>query len=246
MPSVMIVDDEPAARRGLVRMLSAHADVRIFGEAEDLISARQMLETGGAPDAVFLDVGMPQGNGFELISALAPGTHIIFVTAHSEHAARAFDVAALDYLLKPVREERLAKTLERIRRAQLPDEASSSVVRPGREQLLVKHRGSTIILDVNQIAALRADGDFTWILIENEPPILGGQTLSKYADMLEQSNFVRVSRSLIVNLDHVRSLKTSSRDEGQLHLRGIEEPVMLRRVAAVRMRTLIKERNTSE
>lgn len=263
MPGVILIDDEPAARRGFARMLQAHADVRLLGEAASVSAARVLLDSlPEPPDAVFLDIEMPRGNGFELIQSLSSRTRIIFVTAHTGHAPLAFEVDALDYLLKPVRPNRLAQSLERLRRSLAPahppasvdappatpfrpatspaDPASASSVPLGlRDHLCLNCGGRTLIVPVADIIALRADGDFTRFWIEGQPSVLMGQNLGKYMDTLPPDTFVRVSRSLSINLRRVVSLESLSRDNSLLKLRGMKEPVPLRRLAAARLRTLL-------
>lgn len=250
MPSVIIVDDEEAARKGLARLLKAHPDIHILGEAEDVASAARLAREV-SPQAVFLDIEMPPGNGFELIQALDPATCVIFVTAHAEHAPLAFEVAALDYLLKPVRPQRLAQSLDRLRRASsIPDSGpgSSSIIpaetppRLGvRDYLCLSTSGRTMIVPVERIVALRADGDFTRFHVEGSPSLLLSYNLGKYEAMLPEPPFVRVGRSLVINLKRVESITSTSRDEALVKLAGSEEPFELRRLAAARLRALIQE-----
>lgn len=243
MPGVILVDDEPAARRGLARLLQTHPDVRVLGQAESVPAARELLAGMPPPDAVFLDIEMPQGSGFELIQSLDPATRVIFVTAYAEHAPLAFEVAALDYLLKPVRAQRLAQALDRLRRVcqasgqtlPLPPAPQLGL----RDHLCLNTGGRTLIVPVDQIVALRADGDYTWFLLDGQPAVLMGYSLGRYESMLPQPTFVRVSRSLVVNLTRVESLTSTSRDENLLKLSGVAEPIELRRVAAVRLKGMI-------
>lgn len=243
MPSVILVDDEAAARKGLTRLLKAHADVQILGEAEDVPSAASLARRV-SPQAVFLDIEMPPRNGFELIQALDPGTRVIFVTAHAEHAPLAFEVAALDYLLKPVRPERLAQTLDRLRRS-LSESSSTppheQAPRLGaRDHLCLSTNGRTTIVAVDRIAALTADGDFTRFHMDGAPSVLMSYNLGKYEAMLPNPPFARVGRSLIVNLKRVESITSTSRDEALLKLMGAAEPFELRRLAAARLKALIQ------
>lgn len=242
MPGVILIDDEPAARRGLARLLQAHADVQVLGEAENVTAARELLR-GTTPDAVFLDVEMPQGSGFELIQSLAPSTRVIFVTAHAEHAPLAFEVAALDYLLKPVRAERLAQALDRLRRSCIEKKSTESLpAEPHlgmKDHLCLNTGGRTLIVPVGQIVALQADGDFTRFLIEGQPSVFMSYSLGRYEAMLPQPPFARISRSLMIHLKRVESITTNSRDESLLKLSGIAEPIELRRVAAARLKGLI-------
>lgn len=242
MPSVILIDDEPAARRGMLRLLQAHADVQVLGEAEGVSAARELLSSV-TPDAVFLDVEMPQGSGFELIQSLDPATKVIFVTAHAEHAPLAFEVEALDYLLKPVRAERLAQTLDRLRRVDqqkkqeegLPAESHLGM----RDHVCLNANGRTLIVPVGQIAALRADGDFTWFMLAGQPSVMMSYNLGRYEAILPAPPFARVSRSLLINLKRVESVTPQSRDESLVRLSGIEEPLTLRRVAAARLKVLL-------
>lgn len=258
MPGVILVDDEPAARRGFARMLLAHADVRVLGEAENVAAARALLEgLPEPPDAVFLDIELPRGDGFELIQSLSPLTRVFFVTAHAGHAPLAFEVAALDYLLKPVRPTRLAQALDRLRRALAPPGSPAPSRAPGsgsdsnagplplpvalgpRDHLCLNCAGRTLIVPVAGIIALRADGDFTRFWLEDHAPVLMGGNLGKYADLLPPDIFVRVSRSLIINLRRVESLSAHSRDDALLTLRGMPAPLPLRRLAATRLRGML-------
>lgn len=243
MPGVILIDDEPAARRGLTRLLQTHPDMHVLGEAESVPAARDLLRHVTPPDAVFLDVEMPQGSGFELIQSLAPATKVIFVTAHAEHAPLAFEVAALDYLLKPVRAARLTQALDRLRRACA--ERSDAPHLPAaphlgmKDHLCLNTGGRTLIVPVEQIVAMRADGDFTRFMIEGQPSVLMGYNLGRYEAMLPQPPFARVSRSLMINLTRVESLAANSRDETLLKLHGMEEPMALRRIAAARLKSLL-------
>ena len=122
MLKALLIDDEAPAREDLRRLLVAHPEVSIIAEAGSLASARARLAAGGY-DLVFLDIQLVGGNGFDLVPSISPDARIIFVTAYDQHAMRAFEVNALDYLLKPVRRERLSEALRRVATA-LPREDS--------------------------------------------------------------------------------------------------------------------------
>lgn len=237
MPSVIIVDDEGGARRGLRRLLESHHDVRILGEAESVAAAKDLLlET--VPDLVFLDVEMPGGAGFELVESLRPGTKVIFVTAHSHHAVKAFEVDAVDYLLKPLSPARLAAALLR-----LGQRMNASVERPPRyrneDHLTLRDGRRTFVVPIREIAALEASGDLTRFLISNGKPLLISKTLGRFAEILPEPAFVRINRSLIVNLDRFEALKTVSRDISLLSLQGIDAAIEVRRTTAIRLRSAL-------
>jgi two-component system LytT family response regulator len=234
MPGVIIVDDEVGARRGLRRLLEAHDDVRILGEAENVAAAKDLL-AGATPDLVFLDIEMPGGNGFGLLEALRPKTKVIFVTAHSHHAVKAFEVDAVDYLLKPLDPDRLATALLRAR--QRVEAAAERPPRYNREDHLTLRDGRrTFVVPIRKIVALEADGDLTRFLISESKPLLISQTLGRFAKILPDPPFVRINRSLIVNLDKVEALENTSRNASLLFLQGNEKPIGLRRITATRLR----------
>lgn len=221
----------------MARMLKAHADIRILGEAEDVPSAIKLLERE-APDAVLLDIEMPPGNGFDLIQILPLQTRIIFVTAHTQHAHLAFEVAALDYLLKPVRPERLALALERLRRALLAEND------PGpqlglRDHISLNSGGRTLIVPLDCIIALSADGDFTRFYLQDSPSLLMSYSIGRYEVILPQPPFSRIGRSLIVNLNRIASVTTLSRDETELQMQGMSETFRLGRSTAAKLKSLV-------
>lgn len=242
MPGVILVDDEASARQGLARLLRSHPDVQVLGEAGSVAAAIGLLRQF-TPDAVFLDVELPLQSGFELLRSLPAATRVIFVTAHAEHAPLAFEVEALDYLLKPVRAARLALALDRLRRVRAESATNGAVpVEPplgAKDHLCLNSGGRTFIVPVRQILALHAEGDFTRFQIEGQPSVLMGYNLGRYEAMLPQPAFVRLSRSLIVQITRVESLTAESRDAWRLQLRGATEPIELRRVAAARLKSLL-------
>lgn len=234
MPSVIIVDDEGGARRGLRRLLAAHDGVRILGEAGSVAAAKDLL-IGTTPDLVFLDVEMPGGAGFELLESLRPETKVIFVTAHSHHAVKAFEVDAVDYLLKPLAPARLAAALLRAR--QRVNAVAEPPPRYHRgDHLTLRDSRRTFVVPIRKIAALEADGDLTRFLISGGKPLLISQTLGRYTGILPNPPFVRISRSLMVNVDAVEALNTISRDVSLLNLQGIDGAIELRRITATRLR----------
>lgn len=239
MPDVIIVDDETPARRGLRRMLEDHRDVTVLGEAEDILSARDLVKKH-KPDVIFVDVEMPGGEGFDLLDSLDGETKVIFVTAHSQHAARAFDVEALDYVLKPVRAERLARALDRVRRACSP--GTEMQPDPGygiRDHITLRDKSRTIIVPLEKVAVLSADGDFTRFSIAGERPFMIGSTLGSYEERLPREQFVRIGRSMIVNILQIESLDMVSRDVSYLKMKEIEGRFQLKRTAAARLREAI-------
>lgn len=231
MLRVALIDDEHLARQAMRQLFAAHASVEIVGEADNVERGKKMiLET--KPDAIFLDIQMPGADGFELLAGLDPAPKTVFVTAHSEHAVRAFEVHAIDYLLKPVRLERIAESLQRL---QAETEDKTVHYRPS-DRICLHTPGWTTVAALSDLIVLKADGDFTRFFIQGHNPLLICQSLGTYEATLPNPPFLRLDRSLIVNAERIEKADLLSRDEANLHLRGLDQPVVLGRTAWSRLK----------
>ncbi|MFN3945748.1 MAG: LytR/AlgR family response regulator transcription factor [Allosphingosinicella sp.] len=195
-----IVEDVPLARERLRRMLAAHDDVRIVGEAGDAAGGAALLRSA-EPDLVFLDVTLPDGEGPNLVRALPAEARplVVFLTARADHALPAFELEAVDYLLKPAGEAELARALDRVRRRLAPgaEESESHVtVRNGRRLDLVPIDRIEHVEVAGHYLCLHADGD---VHLLREP-------LAAFAERLRPAGFVRVHRSALVRAGAVRAL----------------------------------------
>jgi len=215
----VIVDDEPLARERLRTLLADHSDIELIGECEDGLAAVEAIERD-RPDLVFLDVQMPELTGFQVLERLdsaPPG--VIFVTAYDQYAIRAFDVHALDYLLKPFDRERFETALTRARinardaerrtelRQQLRallDEAADRRADPGR--LVVRGRGRIHFVALEDVEYMEAAGNYVRIHSGEDTHLLR-ETLTRMAERLPTAEFVRVSRSAIIRIDQIEQLK---------------------------------------
>jgi two-component system LytT family response regulator len=234
----LLVDDEPLAVQGLELRLKAFPDIEIVGRAMNGREAIRAIRTE-KPDLVFLDVQMPGFDGFSVVSALADVVPplFVFVTAYSDHAIRAFDAQAVDYLMKPVEAERLAQTIERVRTrcqekrmceeaerlaAKLAevDPASVSTLQPAAEPaadrfervINVKDQGQIFRVDVDSIEKIDAAGDYMCLTTADQTLILR-ETMKDLERRLDPRKFQRVHRSTIVNLDNVRQVKPHTNGE---------------------------------
>ncbi|MFQ5528936.1 MAG: LytR/AlgR family response regulator transcription factor [Gemmatimonadota bacterium] len=215
----LIVDDEPLARERLRTLLADHADIDLIGECEDGPAAVEAIERE-RPDLVFLDVQMPELTGFQVLERLESAPpEVIFVTAYDQYAIRAFDVHALDYLLKPFDRERFERALARARanardtgrRAEmreqlraLLDEAADR--RTDARRLVVRGRGRIRFVDLEDVDYMEAAGNYVKIHTGEETHLLR-ETLTRMAERLPAAEFVRVSRSAIVRIDRITQLK---------------------------------------
>ena len=235
MKTVLIIDDEPLARQHLRQLLTEFDDIQIVGEADSASKARRLIEQE-KPDALFLDVQMPKAGGFSLLQNLKNPPRVVFVTAHSEYAVEAFEVDAVDYLLKPVRPERMALALERLR-------SNSPAETPwqNKDRICFKTPERTVIVSVEKIVALEAEGDFTRIFVEDDRPILICHNLSHYEKTLPSPPFIRLDRSLMINGDRMEKIEPIGRDYKNMILKGREKPFVLGRAAHRRLTEVLRE-----
>jgi two-component system, LytTR family, response regulator len=233
MISAIIVDDERLARRELVRMLRLHPEITVAGEAASVDEAAALVRSVD-PDVVFLDIQMPRRSGFELLEAADVRGRVVFVTAHDAHAIRAFEVNALDYLLKPVHPSRLAVAISRLLRAGEPPRAGAASLELDDHLFLTEGRAARFVR-VRAIVCIRGAGDYTDVMLTDGKQLLSPRPLREWEARLPAQSFVRVHRTAIVNLEHVDRVERA--DEAfRVFLRGIAQPVPLSRRHAARLR----------
>jgi two-component system LytT family response regulator len=215
----LVADDEPPARKKLRELLAKEADVEQVGEAADGVEAVEKIRAA-APDVVFLDIQMPRLDGFGVIREVGVNAMplVVFVTAYDEHALRAFEVHALDYLLKPFAPSRLKRVLDRVRRhlgaasgdlAQRVDRllAEMRPAAPPFRQILVEiDEGRQTLLALDAIDLIRADGNYLSILAGGTTYRRRG-TLSDLEARLDPARFLRLNRSEIVRLEAIREIQ---------------------------------------
>jgi len=211
---VLIVDDEPPARERLRRMLTEIETIEIAGEAEDGVQAVEMIENL-APDLVLLDVQMPGLDGFGVLEALQDPPPVVFVTAYDRYAIRAFEVNALDYLLKPFSRERLERAVHRARDALAEERDFAARLGPLLESLVAQGRYLTrlAVRDGDHIRVVDVD-EVDWMGVEGEQVIVHvgdrayriRRTLSELEARLDPTSFFRAHRSAVVNLDRVKEV----------------------------------------
>ena len=227
-PSVLIADDEPALRQHLEQSIA-----RVWPDANIVASTGTGEETRGAlrdqtPDVAFLDIRMPSPNGLELAEEFADTrTLVVFVTAYDQYAIEAFEKNACDYLLKPISESRLADTVERLKK-RLDDRNEQASLRLIRQEiaelkerkpisrLMVQHRGATKVVDVGEIHFFKSDSKYT-VAYDADNEYLLSTTLKELEEQLATSDFWRIHRNCIVNVDYIDAVQHSAR--GSLELR---------------------------
>jgi two-component system LytT family response regulator len=232
--SALIVDDERLARQELRALLAVHPDIQVAGEASSLDEAARQVARS-QPDVIFLDIQMPGESGFDLFARVPVHGRVIFVTAHDAHALRAFDVNALDYLLKPVAPARLAEALDRLRRGSGTEPAPVRRFELG-DFVFLPIDGRSRFLRVGHIVTIVAAGDATTLTTADGHRGRVPRSLKAWEERLPPRQFVRIHRESIVNLQFVERIEEWSHEAYHVHLRGASEPLTLSRRYAARLK----------
>lgn len=215
----LIVDDEPLARERIRNLVERDPEIVVSAECRDGQEAIAAIRDY-APDLVFLDVQMPEKSGFDVIAEIGVERLpvVVFVTAHDDYALRAFEVAALDYLLKPFDEDRFSKTLGRAKaqiRSRRPDEFQQRVLSMmedlraaprGLERLIVKTGGQLVFLKTEEVDWIQAEGNYVRLHVGGASHLVR-ETIQSLEASLDPDRFLRIHRSTIVNLDRVREIQ---------------------------------------
>jgi two-component system LytT family response regulator len=238
MIPTVLADDEVLARQKLRQLLRDEPEIEVVGEGAtasetiDLVRATQ-------PQLLFLDIQMPGMDGFDLAAEISSGKdgptpHIIFITAHDQYALRAFEINAVDYLLKPFTRERLSSAVDRARKeillAKQQPAYSSTTPRSGNRytsRIVFKSRGRIVFLPVSDIRWISAEENYVRITTHTETHLLR-ETMARLEEKLDPEMFLRVHRSSIVNLQHVKEVRTEADGEYAVVLVNGEKLTMSR------------------
>ena len=217
----LIIDDERIARQELRRLLAAHPEIEIVGEARTGVEALEQIGRL-APEVLFLDVRMPGMSGFDLLEHLDDVPQVIFTTAYDQYALKAFEVSALDYLVKPVAPARLAAAVAKLR-------PPASQLRM--EQVFVRDGERCWLVRVADIFLLESEGNYTRLHFANERPLIP-RSLAALHERLDPAIFFRAGRRHIINLKWVERVEPGVGDNLQVILRGGTTVEMSRRQSA--------------
>ncbi|CCK80802.1 MULTISPECIES: LytR/AlgR family response regulator transcription factor [Desulfobacula] len=207
----IIIDDEPFVRKDISNMLLSYKKVVVTSQAGSLAEARKKLSQNRF-DLVFLDICLSGGTGFDLIPFINPSAKIVFITGHDEYAIRAFEVNALDYLLKPVCPDRLDKTLMR-----LEPEIKSPVSRNFDHRVLVNLNSGYQFVSPDEIIVISSiGGNYICVHLKNNEQLVCRKTLSEWESLLPESCFFRIHRSTIINMKYIKSMLHEK--DGSFHI----------------------------
>lgn len=238
MIRVLIVDDEPPARRKVRRFLERDPEIGAVSEAGSGAEAIQAVRRT-EPDLVFLDVQLGDMEGFQVLEALPQQRdfHVVFLTAHDDHALRAFQAEALDYLVKPVDPERFERALERAKEQVALHRAQPASVPASRflKRILVEKQGRELFLPVERLDWAESDRNYVRLHSAGDEFVIR-ETLENLLRQLDPDQFVRISRSEIVNLDRVKEMQPWFHGERRIVLRDGRELTWTRRFRAASSR----------
>lgn len=227
----LIIDDERLARKELMKLLEEHPSIEIAGEAMNADEAEKMIEELN-PDLLFLDIQMPGRTGFQLLESLDTVPMVVFTTAYDEFAIKAFEVNALDYLLKPIQPERLA---EAVRKIQDKERMREGRMREGKlglnDQVFVKDGERCWFVSLSNIRLFESDGNYIKVFFDNNRPMIH-KSLNALDEKLDERSFFRASRKHIVNLSWVEGIEPWFNGGLMVRLKGGDKVEVSRRQAA--------------
>jgi two-component system LytT family response regulator len=235
--TVLIVDDERLARLALRRLLEERPDIEVVGEARSIQTAAEQLAEL-SPEIVFLDVEMPGGSGFDLFGLCDVRARVVFVTAYDDYAVRAFEVNALDYLVKPVQAEHIDRVLQRVDRPEVkPSPPTSALV--GNDVVCLMEASAMKFARVSDITHIAAADDYTEVYLATGRMALVAVPLREWEERLPSDRFVRTHRSLLVNLHYVEEV-THADGRWLIRLRDVPSPLPMSRRFAQSLRKSLR------
>lgn len=223
----LIVDDENLARKDLISILEEFKDIESVGEANNITSAKDAIEKLN-PNLIFLDIKMPGESGFDLLEFVSDNIYIVFVTAFDEYAIRAFEVNALDYLLKPVTKERLELTLDKLEESEEKKQEELKNLNFD-DQIFLKLNNKYHFLKINTIIQITSEGDYSKVQTKNGDTSLTIKSMKEWENRLPVSHFIRIHRSTIINTDEVDRIEPWYNNAHRVYLKGMQKPVVMSR-----------------
>ncbi len=210
---VIIIDDERLSREEIKQALKSYEDFILIGEAENADDAKDLIETK-MPDLIFLDIEMPEKSGFDLLESLENVPEVLFITAHDQFAVQAFEVNALDYLMKPIREERFSRAIEKIRKTVKSKSAITNV--PGDRKIFIKDGEKRFFIQLDEIYLIESLENYTRLFFQGKKA-MQRRSLRQWEEMLDESIFFRINRTEIINIKYIQEV--NSANDGGLEIK---------------------------
>ena len=234
-----IIDDETLARYTLKRKLENFPEIELIGESNcipDAINDIKKLK----PDVIFLDIQLNEGTGFDLLNMLEFQGKVIFITAYNEYALRAFEINALDYLLKPVSTNRLRNAINRLRANDIGIIKEEYKKLKNNDRILLMIRNSIHFIKVNDIVTISSSGDYTSVRSIDKKEYLVSNTMNEWEERLPEQKFRRISRTFIINFDFIEKTERWFNNTAMVYIQGYDEPFKLSKLYYKRVKNRYK------
>lgn len=213
---VIVIDDERSAREELKRMLKDYPDFEIAGEARNADEAKEQIEAKH-PDLIFLDIQMPEKNGFELLESLSEVPSVLFTTAFNRYAVQAFEANALDYLVKPIRDERFARAIEKVRNS-ISQKLLAGKTFSNDRQIFIKDGGKCFFVWLSEIFLIESLDNYSELFFLDKKVVLK-RSLRQWEEMLGSDFFFRINRTQLINIFYVQGIQPTSNGRLKLSLK---------------------------
>ena len=230
----IIIDDERLARKDLRSQLSEFEIIDVIDEADNVESALKLINDKD-PDLIFLDIQMPGESGFDLLEKIDLRAKVIFVTAFDEYAIKAFEVDAIDYLLKPVNPDRLKIAIDRIGKDN-SDKAIQKKILNYDDKLFLSINNHLKFLKINTIVCICSAADYSEITTSDSKKGLVQKSMSEWEERLPDSYFIRIHRATIINMDYIDRVEEYFNNSYHVYMKGIETPFVISRRYAIKIK----------
>lgn len=212
----LIIDDERLAREEVKRALKPHQEFHVVGEASHVDEAIKLIETE-APDIIFLDIHMPEKSGFDLLEELGTVPEVVFTTAYDQYAVKAFELNALDYLVKPLREERFAKTIEKVKQELLKKIKATPDVLPMHRKIFIKDGEACYFIPLSEIRYIESLENYARLYFGEQKAMIK-RSLNLLEEKLDPTVFFRANRSQIINTHYIQEIHPHFNNRLQIKL----------------------------
>ena len=238
--NAMIVDDEPFVRKDLAQMLAVHPEINVLFEVGTIAAAKKHL-SGSDLDVVFLDIQLRGGTGFDIVPFIDPSAKIIFITAHDDYAIRAFEVNALDYMLKPVTAGRLAQSIKRLTTGKKKEREKAAQTGPFQleDSVFIRSESVQMFVCLKDIVTISSiGGNYVAIHLDDGQKVVCRKTFKELETILPEAYFLRVHRSAIINITYIECIRHETNGACKIQLSGQEHPRSVSRRMAPRLKAL--------
>ena len=233
----LVIDDEWLIRAELKRLLSEYDEIEIVGEAAHLSEAIELMQKF-KPDVIFLDIQLSGESGFDLLEKTQVSCEVVFVTAYDQYAIRAFDVNAMDYLLKPIKKERLARTIQRLLKNETQISKPSEKVKYD-DVVYLMINGSLKFVRIKSLKCIIAQGNYSDIIYIDGKKDLVSKSLQEWEEILPEKYFARIHRSTIVNFEQVEKVEKCENQTCLVYIKNFHEPFTMSRRYAAKLKKML-------